>query len=551
MKKSVLLIAILFLIPTISYKISEQTVENNETYTVELNNIQAVTETLDDKDYWALLIAVGVYANNPDMDRPSMFVEVDNLHNTLLVSERWQEDHIRVITGENATVLNMLKGFQWLDEMEDEDDVCLVYLTTHGFPILWDLPPFDEEDGMDEALAAYRGFLPLPNPWSWEPLANPFGIITDDMINNNLNKLECSGLSIIVDSCHSGGFNDNWTALRTNRQVNIAWELAQELQGRNRVIVTSVPEEDTSYGSYFSHYLAEGMQGYGDANDDGVVSIEEAFWYAEPIIRNETRMLPQIFDDYPGELLLTEVELPPSVSFIEGEEIGKTNTTCTYQLYAEDPEGDAIQYYINWGDGNDEYTDFYASGEFVNITYEWQKERTYEIMLKAIDEHGAGGYWNYVTVTMADKHEVDQRQVEHHRGFSVNKTQWVAQSFVPFLGRISKVELNLFVWEEGYNVYIAIRESLSGSDLATVSKIIEPPQDWESQWVSFNFNEISLIPGNEYYIVCSSSAEEGGIRWSTSGHNNPYQNGTLYYSEDGGNEWECHQDRDATFVTYG
>ncbi|RLF47888.1 MAG: hypothetical protein DRN10_03300, partial [Thermoplasmata archaeon] len=118
-------------------------------------------------EYWALIVAVGVYANNPDMDRPSMLVESEKLRKMLPVSSNWNESHIKVIEGENATVPNIIEGFRWLDKMEDEDDISLIYLTTHGFPILFDLPPFDEADGMDEALATYRGFLPFPNPWSW------------------------------------------------------------------------------------------------------------------------------------------------------------------------------------------------------------------------------------------------------------------------------------------------------------------------------------------------------------------------------------------------
>ena len=270
--------------------------------------IQSTGITDENTNYWALLVAVGVYKNTPVMDRPTMLYEIDNLYTTLLSSQNWKENNIRIIAGENATLLNIFQGFKWLDQMEGEDDTCLVYLTTHGFPILADLPPFDETDNMDEALATYTGFLPYNNPWSWEPLANPFGIITDDVINFFLNNLEAKGVCMIVDSCYSGGFNDNWKygykdlpplALKNKGSMEIT-------QDTNRITLTSVGEKEISWGSYFSHFLVEGMKGYADRNRDGVCSVEEIFRYATPFVLS-FGLNPQIFDEYPGELPLIEI----------------------------------------------------------------------------------------------------------------------------------------------------------------------------------------------------------------------------------------------------
>ena len=501
-------------------------------------------------EYWALIVAVGVYANNPDMDRPSMLVESEKLRKMLPVSSNWNESHIKVIEGENATVPNIIEGFRWLDKMEDEDDISLIYLTTHGFPILFDLPPFDEADGMDEALATYRGFLPFPNPWSWEPLANPFAIITDDEINFFLNRLESKGIALIVDSCHSGGFNDNWSYSKAAE--NWAEGFAGELQGRNRVIVTSVPEDKTSYGSFFSDYIIKGLQGYGDSNGDGMCSLEEAFYYAKPRIESETGMHPQIFDDYPGELVLTEKELPPSQPEKPyGQEIGKTNTTYTYQVISSDPEGDNIKYLVDWGDGNKEWTDFYPSGEVASITHSWNKEGTYEISVMAKDEKGAEGGWSDpAIVTMTDTHAVDQRQVDQEWIFHINNTRWCAQSFVPTLDSISKIELGVMAWDSGRNIIVSLRDRLDGEDLAKAEVNMEET-GWNVEWVSFEFPAVTVIPGNTYYIVCRSSNDGWGTGWAASGEN-PYANGEFYTSDDGGKNWgnQHWKDVDGCFVTY-
>ena len=162
------------------------------------NNIVKISNVsnIDEIEYWALLVAVGVYADHPEEDRPAMLREVDNLHELLLVSEHWEEDHIKVIKGENGTVRNIVNGLRWLDKMDDKDDFSLVYIATHGFPLRFDIPPFDEDDECDEALVSYWGFK---YPWS---------IIWDDLLNLMLSLLNSRGVCVAIDSCYSGGFND-------------------------------------------------------------------------------------------------------------------------------------------------------------------------------------------------------------------------------------------------------------------------------------------------------------------------------------------------------
>lgn len=62
--------------------------------------INKIENTCNDIDYWGLLISVGVYANNPQKNIDEMLIEVDNLYETLLISNRWDADHINVIKGE-------------------------------------------------------------------------------------------------------------------------------------------------------------------------------------------------------------------------------------------------------------------------------------------------------------------------------------------------------------------------------------------------------------------------------------------------------------------
>lgn len=267
---------------------------------VSSNAVFANTADTDETEYWALLIAVGTYYNHPQQDRPCMLEALDELYETLLISENWNPDHIKTISEESATFFNIIRGLIWLDRMEDDDDMSLVWISTHGYPLEYknrniDLPPFDEEDGCDEALATYYSF------------EYPLAIIWDDLLNFFLNRLESKGVCLIVDSCHSGGFDDMDTKGECYQSSQFIQDFIDDIEGQNRVILMSCEEDTVSWGSQFTNYICEGLHGIADDNEDEIVSAEEAFYYAQPLVIEATHGMqhPTIFDCYPGEFPLT------------------------------------------------------------------------------------------------------------------------------------------------------------------------------------------------------------------------------------------------------
>lgn len=258
-------------------------------------------------EYWALLVAVGIYYNNPNANRPSMLEAVDNLYDVLLDSPLWEEDHIHVLKGEEATMRNLIKGLIWLILKEDRNDMSLIYITTHGSPLLneegepIDIIPRDEDDGADEILVMHEGF----EYW--------YGNIWDDLLNFFLSILQSKGVCLIVDSCYSGGFNDNpmFTGvppLEYNVE-SFTQGFINNVGSQNRVVLMSCDEDEVSFGSFFSGYLTQGFRGAADSsgNGDGVNSAEEAFNFAEPRVKylSGGEQCPTILDLYPGEFPVT------------------------------------------------------------------------------------------------------------------------------------------------------------------------------------------------------------------------------------------------------
>ncbi|MCX6660957.1 MAG: carboxypeptidase regulatory-like domain-containing protein [Euryarchaeota archaeon] len=240
--------------------------------------VQDTSKTGNERQYWALIVGIGTYADNPEQNRPDMILEANDFKNLLLQSSWWSEDHIKILTAENATVSNILAGFRWLSKMASADDVVVVYLSTHGMYHSFDIPPKDETDSLDEFLISYWGF------------AYNLSFINDDTINVLLNKIKSDNVCLIVDSCYAGGFNDHWKLLKSATE-------------QSRVILIGSCEDEEAVSGGFAPFLIDGLRGYADTNKDGVITAEEAFNYSQP--RSSSWQTPTMYDGYPGELPLT------------------------------------------------------------------------------------------------------------------------------------------------------------------------------------------------------------------------------------------------------
>ncbi len=325
-------------------------------------------------EYWALLIAVGVYGDSIDEHRPSMLKEIDDLYDVLLDSPCWSADHIKVIKGENATVPNIIRGFRWLDKKENKDDISLIYIATHGSPLSRDIPPVDEDDGFDEALISYWGFTyPVP----------PFSYIWDDELNFMLNRLESKGVCLIVYSCFAGGFDDSFKVSASGYlfpysvipMSPLKWteEFAEDVSGKGRVVIMSSQEYELTISGRFSPFLIDGLRGFADSNKDGIVTAEEAFFYTEPRCFWHH---PKIYDGYPDELPL--LDLNPNKNRVVKKIARYDNSKLESrwkQLGDENYDGDAIVCgYVKDSKTNDPIKDTFVEIEWQSDAFNWDYE---------------------------------------------------------------------------------------------------------------------------------------------------------------------------------
>ena len=91
---------------------------------------------------------------------------------------------------------------------------------------------------------------------------------------------------------------------------------------------------------------------------------------------------------------------------IDGPTSGTAGESYEYTFVSTDPNGDDVKYYIDWGDGDTEWTGFSASGTPVTVSHTWIEEDTYTITAKAQDEYGLESDWATLEVVMPVNQQV-------------------------------------------------------------------------------------------------------------------------------------------------
>ncbi|UCB58578.1 MAG: caspase family protein [Thermoplasmatales archaeon] len=548
-------------------------------------------KSADGTEYWALLVGCNEFVNMPSATLPGNDICAQDFYKTLLASDHWYEDHIKLLTGKNASSINILKGLRWLDKMDDEDDVCLFYIATHGGPGP-DYFPKDEDEGMDEWLTTYSTY-----EWYIPKLGGAITLpylhrLSDDQINYMLSLLDAQGVCAIIDACYSGGFNDppyDGTIAGYNHcnkyqkftSQDFLQGFSEDIAKSGRVVIMSTKEDEITLTWYFAHCLMEGFQGFADIDEDRMISAEEAFEYASPkttdwLYRKYKEIYePQILDDYEGDLHLTDINLPPERSDFIGQKNSTVDSDCSFSISSRDPEKNHIHYYVNWGDNTEEWTSYVDSDEAINLHHSWKDAGTYNVWYNNEDDYGVvhsfGPILDRIVVMISDEEEkVDQQQTCFFDGYDVNdgvfsNRIWLSQSFVPSYSTLSRVDL--LISTSSYNVgpiTLSIRSNLTGEDFIEVSAVPPVVDNWFTEllrWTTFNLPNIDVVPDDTYYLIVHCKESDSLAAWMNVNsdcefhpdyQNDPYENGMTFLSKNIGRTWiEYPNINDFCFVTYG
>jgi len=158
---------------------------------------------------------------------------------------------------------------------------------------------------------------------------------------------------------------------------------------------------------------------YGwDWNGDGTVDEWTSLKYSSEEVETEHTfyqagtyyMKVKAADEYGKESNWSEsyavmvADEPPENPTINGPAQGIAGIKYTYNITAIDPNKDRVRFRIDWGDGNEETTTYYDSGETAEVEHTWSAQGTYHVRVKAETENGMESDWAHLDVTMPKTH---------------------------------------------------------------------------------------------------------------------------------------------------
>ena len=206
---------------------------------------------------------------------------------------------------------------------------------------------------------------------------NFFSSSSDNKVSNNIISNNDLGIEI-RSSCENNIIYNNYFDNFENFDVNTIWEKTNTWNISKTPGINIVGGPFLG-GNYWNDYT--GIDGNGDGLGDTPYKIS-------------TKQQ----DNYPLMLYTNYVPYPPNV---DGQTNGQVGVEYEYTFSSDDPDGDNLSYYVDWGDGtNSGWLGPYISGVQASANHSWNQKGTYIIKVKAKDVHGAVSDWGSLTVTI-------------------------------------------------------------------------------------------------------------------------------------------------------
>ena len=247
---------------------------------------------------YALVIGVGKY-QDPAIPRLAYTAaDARAMYNVLTDPRhgRFSKENVKLLLDEEATAMNIRRGFTWIRRRARPEDMVVVYYSGHGAPeegsTYW--VPHNADINDLEATAVGNAY-----------------------ITRQLGKIRAKRLITFLDSCYSAAIvkkEDRPKALFNQ-------DFFAKFKGAGRVTITASDGKELSLESkelgqgVFTYYLVQALKGRADVNGDGAVELEEVWAHVRGRVTDEAmkrgnRQRPQLIGSLSAGFL---VSLNPSV----------------------------------------------------------------------------------------------------------------------------------------------------------------------------------------------------------------------------------------------
>ena len=451
------------------------------------------------------------------------------------------EDHLKVLINEQATMAQFAIALDWLWEVVEENDRVIIYFSGHGdverksltqpgFLLCWDAPAKVYLAGGTLALPMFQE------------------VISTLSIQNKAKVI------VITDACRSGKLSGSSVGGAQLTSSNLAKQYGNEIK-----ILSCQPDEYSIEGEQwgggrgaFSYHLLDGLHGMADGNEDLNVNLKEIGRYLEDrvteevapqkqnpmIIGNKTEKLTDVFPEIlaqlqqgrRGELLLFS---STDQRGIEDDVLAKADSNVV-EMYVAFKESIANKKFLLPENAS---ADFY----YEQLRREPQLERLHSSMRR-----------NYAAALQDDAQQVMNKILKSDPGENAKTVATINQDYAQFpknlrraaelLGEDHYMHSILMARSYWFEGYIKDESKCSCKNIANANKVLpyyqkaltyqpEMPHAWIQMAAVYGIQKQELDSA-EYY---ANLAVDVVANWTLVYHwmANSYLN---YYYKGGGNE---------------
>lgn len=255
------------------------------------------------RNIWAVVIGINDYQNIRKL-RYSVN-DANSFYHHLVAVNKIPSKNIILLIDEDATLTKIRSSLgTQLKNKAGKEDMVIIYFAGHGATEKDSTSP--DGDGLEKYLLPYD-----VDPKDLYATALPMGEIL-----RIFKRIQSERLIFIADSCYSGasgGRTISLTEIRTN--ISDAF-LDRIATGKGKIILTASGANEVSaekkhlQHGVFTYFLLEGMKGKADTDQDGLITVDEAYRYVSRRVPDATNQEqhPVKKGAVEGQLILSIIE---------------------------------------------------------------------------------------------------------------------------------------------------------------------------------------------------------------------------------------------------
>jgi uncharacterized caspase-like protein len=242
------------------------------------------------KNAYAVIIGINKYEDN---DIPSLkYARNDAIEIYKILTDPnygiFSEKNVKLLLDEQATLLDIKSAMgTFLARNAQKEDMVYIFFAGHGSPELD--PTGKADDNFEKYIVPY-------DAKKYDLFSS--GLSMED-IKTIFQRIKSNRVIFFIDSCYSGeagGRTFSRPGFQT-KDLAMSDRFLEELSAEGRIIfAASKPDElsleiDELQHGLFTYYLAEGLKGKADLDDDGVVTIDELINYVSENVPRKAQQL--------------------------------------------------------------------------------------------------------------------------------------------------------------------------------------------------------------------------------------------------------------------